>query len=264
MSQKPLTSEARRRVMSALGNDAIGLQIADKLDGLAFAGAIPTLTGLGPAEEQSLGVIHFTKIPLAAVSVPMVDGTTNGSIGNKKIYTFPTGLIRVVGALTQLNITAAAGITATAAVKHSLGIIPAATNDTLSLTKANIIPSTSLTLASSAGDVTGKSTATAVVALTDSSGGTPSDTLAAITGSYVEATIENTVASLAAKINELIALQTLNGTPVQPLLDGVSAAKDVYLNFGVADAGSTGNSTLTVTGFVYLCWAMVGQSPATL
>ena len=37
-------------------------------------------------------------------------------------------------------------------------------------------------------------------ALTDSSGGTASDTLAAITGSYVEATIENTVASLAAKI----------------------------------------------------------------
>lgn len=40
--------------------------------------------------------------------------------------------------------------------------------------------------------------------LTDSSGGTPSDTLAAIGGSYVEATIENTVASLAAKINAVI------------------------------------------------------------
>jgi len=37
-----------------------------------------------------------------------------------------------------------------------------------------------------------------VGALTDSSGGTASTTLAAITGSYVEATIENTVASLAA------------------------------------------------------------------
>lgn len=46
-----------------------------------------------------------------------------------------------------------------------------------------------------------------IVALTDSSGGTASDTLAAITGSYVEATIENTVASLAAKINALIARQ---------------------------------------------------------
>lgn len=43
-----------------------------------------------------------------------------------------------------------------------------------------------------------------IALLTDSSGGTASDTLAAITGSYVEATIENTVASLAAKINAII------------------------------------------------------------
>lgn len=43
--------------------------------------------------------------------------------------------------------------------------------------------------------------------LTDSSGGTASDTLAAITGTYVEATIENTVASLAAKINAVVAAQ---------------------------------------------------------
>ncbi len=40
--------------------------------------------------------------------------------------------------------------------------------------------------------------------LTDSSGGTASDTLAAIGATYVEATIENTVASLAAKINAII------------------------------------------------------------
>jgi hypothetical protein len=43
-----------------------------------------------------------------------------------------------------------------------------------------------------------------ITELTDSSGGTASDTLAAITGSYVEATVENTVASLAAKVNALI------------------------------------------------------------
>lgn len=45
-----------------------------------------------------------------------------------------------------------------------------------------------------------------IVVLTDNSGGTASNTLAAITGSYVEATIENTVASLAAKINENVAM----------------------------------------------------------
>jgi hypothetical protein len=40
--------------------------------------------------------------------------------------------------------------------------------------------------------------------LVDNSGGTPSGTLAAIEGTYTEATIENTVASLAAKINAII------------------------------------------------------------
>lgn len=49
--------------------------------------------------------------------------------------------------------------------------------------------------------------------LTDNSGGSASDTLAAITGAYVEATIENTVASLAAKINQLITLVSLMAGP---------------------------------------------------
>jgi len=44
----------------------------------------------------------------------------------------------------------------------------------------------------------------AITNLTDSSGGTASDTLAAIGAAYVEATIENTVASLARKINQLL------------------------------------------------------------
>jgi hypothetical protein len=45
----------------------------------------------------------------------------------------------------------------------------------------------------------------AIASLTDNSGGSAGDTLAEITGSYVEATMENTVASLAAKINAILA-----------------------------------------------------------
>lgn len=45
----------------------------------------------------------------------------------------------------------------------------------------------------------------AITALTDNSGGTASNTIPAQTGSYVEATQETTVASLAGKINELVA-----------------------------------------------------------
>lgn len=47
----------------------------------------------------------------------------------------------------------------------------------------------------------------AITALTDSSGGTPADTLPAIENTYTEATIETTVASLARKVNLLIAMQ---------------------------------------------------------
>lgn len=52
---------------------------------------------------------------------------------------------------------------------------------------------------------------TAITSLTDNSGGTASDTLAAITGSYVEATMENTVASLAKKINQILIALRSNG-----------------------------------------------------
>lgn len=45
----------------------------------------------------------------------------------------------------------------------------------------------------------------AIASLTDNSGGTASDTIPAVTGSYVEATMENIVASLAAKINLILA-----------------------------------------------------------
>lgn len=205
-------------------------------------------------KEYVTGIVKQTVITLTNVSITMTDGGANGSIGSLKVYDLPAGLIRIHGARTNLTVTAASGIGATAALKHSLGTAAAATNDTLNLTKANIIPSTSTTLASSAGSPKGVSAATAITALTDNSGGTASDTLAAITGSYVEATIENTVASLAAKINALIAANTLVGNGLALVVDGTSSAADVYLNFGVADADSTANSTLTVNGTITINW----------
>lgn len=44
-----------------------------------------------------------------------------------------------------------------------------------------------------------------ITSLTDSSGGTASNTIEDVEGSYTEATLANTVASLAAKINEILA-----------------------------------------------------------
>lgn len=48
--------------------------------------------------------------------------------------------------------------------------------------------------------------ATSITVLTDNSGGTASDTIADVPGSYTEATLANQIASLAAKINELVAV----------------------------------------------------------
>jgi hypothetical protein len=47
----------------------------------------------------------------------------------------------------------------------------------------------------------------AITPLTDSSGGTASNTIADVEGTYTEATLANTVASLTAKVNALIAQQ---------------------------------------------------------
>jgi hypothetical protein len=50
---------------------------------------------------------------------------------------------------------------------------------------------------------------TAITPLTDNSGGTASATLAAISGTYTQSEVRNSVASLAAKVNAIItALQS--------------------------------------------------------
>lgn len=50
-------------------------------------------------------------------------------------------------------------------------------------------------------------TGTAVPSLIDNSGGTASDTIAAIGATYSQAEVRNAIASLAAKVNALIAAQ---------------------------------------------------------
>jgi hypothetical protein len=52
-------------------------------------------------------------------------------------------------------------------------------------------------------DQTGARSA-AIVSLTDNSGGTPSNTIADVPGTYTEATLANQIASLAAKVNAIL------------------------------------------------------------
>lgn len=50
-----------------------------------------------------------------------------------------------------------------------------------------------------------KAQVAALVSLTDSTGGTPSNTVVDVPGSYTEATLANQLSSLAAKVNAVIA-----------------------------------------------------------
>lgn len=247
---------------SALGPDGTSAarRIIDNVDNVnANLGTING-TGVTLTGEYTTGIIKESVIKLTSVSITMTDGGASGSIGSLKFYDFPAGLIRIIGARTSLTVTAAAGISATAALKHSIGTAAAATTDTLNLLKANIIPSTSTTLVASAGSPVGISAITAITELTDSSGGTASNTIAAKTGSYVQATEANAAASFAAKINELIAAATLGGNGISLVIDGTSSAADAYLNFGVADADSSANSTLTVSGTITLTWVTLATA----
>lgn len=244
---------------AALGPDGASAarRIIDNVDNTNTAVGTINGTGVTLTGEYTTGIVKQTVIRLDSVSITMTDGGASGSIGSLKIYDFPAGLIRIHGARTKLTATAASGIGASGTLKHSLGTAAAATTDTLNLTKANIIPSTNTTLSSSAGTVAGISAATAVTALTDNSGGSASDTIAAQTGAYVQATQQNTIASLAAKINVLIAQNTLTGNGLALVVDGTSSAADVYLNFGVADADSSANSSVTVTGTITIDWMTI-------
>lgn len=55
------------------------------------------------------------------------------------------------------------------------------------------------------GAIAAKAAVVALVALTDSSGGTPGNTIVDVPASYTEATLANQISSLAVKINQIIA-----------------------------------------------------------
>lgn len=137
--------------------------------------------------------IRYTFTDLA---ITMTDATTAGCHGSHKFADFNAGLVGIVGAISNLSISAAANLSATAAVVGSVGSAAVGTdNATLTSTEADVIPSTTCTLTSSAGVMDG----------------------------------------------EFSAIAVLNGT---------GTASDLYLNFAVPDAGSSGNSTITVNGYI--------------
>lgn len=120
------------------------------------------VVGTGLTASQGAGVVQTVTINVPAeTTVAMVDATTAGSHGSKKVFTFPAGNIQVLGATTDLAIArVGTALTATSAVIGALGtVVTANTDATLTSTEANIVPSTAATLAAGVGAFDGQSTA---------------------------------------------------------------------------------------------------------
>lgn len=161
--------------------------------------------GVNRVVETGDGATHRTTLHLSAAAIATTDAGASGTFGSQELYTFPAGAVLIHGAITDLSVTAAAGIGATSTLKHSLGTAAEAANDTLDSTQANIIASTNTVLASSAGTAKGLGTTLLVG-------------------------------------------------------DGTTTPIKAFLNYGVADAGATANSTVTTTGTVTILWSFIGDN----
>jgi len=151
------TTRVRFRVVSRV--------LPAALIGADMPGAV---NGTGVAVVERPGTVQTSVFTLTATSITMTDATTNGCHGSQKIYDFPEGNITILGATMNLTTLAGSGgIADTAALIGSLGTVAnTAANETLTSTEADIIPSTSGTLAAGAGTLKGEST-TALLATFD-------------------------------------------------------------------------------------------------
>lgn len=138
---------------------AVGVSSGAASVGAASAGAASVV-------ETSNGIIHKTVITLEDFSVDTVDADTAGAHGSRVLYTFPAGVIQVLGGTSDLTVLkVGASIDVDAALVTSVGST-ATVNDNATLTtvEADMIPSASTTLADSAGTSKGKSTAATMAA----------------------------------------------------------------------------------------------------
>lgn len=237
---------------------------------------IGVVAGANTTVDERVGIMNRTIITLDAAEITMTDAGAAGNHGSRKLYDFPEGMIEIASVNVDLTTEAAANLSATAALVGSLGTSALSTdNATLLGAEANIVPSITGTLTDSEGTLTSTTRPTlatmlGINALTDSSVGTAGDTIAALPtltdtpatadalrddlNTNVWPVLRNWIASATAKVNAV-----LNTLLARQLFDGTGTAKDCYLNIAVPDAGSTGNSTVTVSGTVEILWINHGD-----
>lgn len=141
-------------------------EIVEQVNGSATAGSGLVSTAVD-VSETGAGA-QKTVITLSGLEVTMTDAGAAGCHGSVKLYDFPACNLLFLGGTCSLTLTAGTGgITDTAAAVLAVGTATVGVdNATLTLTEADLIPSTSATLTAGVGTGTGK-TVTAGVAVFD-------------------------------------------------------------------------------------------------
>lgn len=152
-----------------------------------------TAAGTGVSEDTYTAKVWETVFTFDAVAITITDADTAGAHGALKFADFGAGLVRILGGITDLSLTAAAGIGATGAIVCGVGTATVGTdNATLASTEQNVIPSTSVTLVASAGALKAETTATEGAVTLDGTS-TAADLFLNMAVSATDATANSTV-----------------------------------------------------------------------
>lgn len=110
----------------------------------ATIGSDPSVTGLS-IDEKVIGPLRVVTLTFEDVAFAMVDEAGVVAYSGKKVYDFAAGLICVVGAVADLDITkSSAGVNADFDGDFGIGTVTASNNATLATTEQNILPTTAV------------------------------------------------------------------------------------------------------------------------
>jgi hypothetical protein len=141
----------------------------DFLSGTKSNGAVPAVTGL-TITENGVGPIKQTVFNFSNVAFALADNAGVVAYSGKKIYDFPEGLIKVLGAVANLALTkSSAGVNTNWDGDFGVGTVTASNDGTLASTEQNIIPTTA-TPQATAGATTARGKNAADIAPLDGTG----------------------------------------------------------------------------------------------
>lgn len=234
----------------------------DRPAALDRVGTLNSASGIS-LQEFGFGPLRCTEFTFSSYALTMTDEAGTVLYGGIKMYDFPEGIVGIVHACADLDLTYSGGINADADGDFALGTATATNtaigSKTAGAAEQEILAYGAITQAASSATSIGTSTLTSITALTNSTGRTPDDTIAnhADLSTYATdaAVIEQNVADLAGKINEIIHATNNWGFS---LLDGTSTAKDLYANFLIDDADHDGG-IITITGTIWVWWMLLGD-----